>query len=194
MAAVLGGVFVYEIKNKSLQKLILVLVLIVTFAVTRDYWKVKDYLIKPEAFYTDIYDSTTDTGESSPIWSVRFMEERPKSKIDVIDGKARIKEIFRNSTVHSYEIDAQFRSRIKENTLYFPGWKVYIDGQEYKGVKFQDPAHRGLMTFYVLEGNHKVDIKFEDTKLRRAANIMSLGAYVIFGLVLIKPISILLRK
>lgn len=174
MSAVLGGLFVYSIKNENIRKAILIVVLVLTFVLTRDYWKAKDYLQRPESFYTGIYDSTTDTGESSPLWSVRFMERRAKDTIEVIEGKAEIQKTLRTSTYHQYKINSIYSSRIRENTLYFPGWKVYIDGKEYQGIQFQDPNNRGLMTFHLVNGSHIVDIRFEDTKLRQVANFVSI--------------------
>ena len=82
-----------------------------------------------------------------------------------------------------YQIEAPFKSRVRENTLYFPGWKVYIDGKEYKGVQFHDPDHRGLMTFYVLEGQHAIDIKFEETKLRQTSNAVSIVSFGLLGVI-----------
>src|SRR4029079_12690534 len=114
--------------------------------ISKDYWHPKAYLQKPEAFYTGIYDSTTDTGESAPIWSVRFMEARPKSHMEVIGGKAKIREVSRNSTSHSYQVDASMEAQLRENTLYFPGWKVLVDGVEVP-IAFQDAHNRGVITF-----------------------------------------------
>lgn len=185
-ASVLGAILVYLIKNEKIQKTLLIVVLIAAFALTINYWKPKGYLQKPETFYTGIYESTTDTGESSPRWSVRFMEKRPQDTIEVIEGNATIKKLVRSSTHHKYSIESVYSSRIVENTLYFPGWKVYIDGRQYKGVQFQDPNYRGLMTFYLNNGEHIVDVKFEDTKLRQvsnAASLLSIASLIMLGLI-----------
>jgi len=178
-AAILGGLFVHLFKNEDIRKAILVVVLVSTFVLTRDYWKAKDYLQKPESFYTGIYNSTTDTGESSPIWSVRFMEKRAGAHAEVIRGEATIREVFRTSTRRRYEIESTYKSRIRENTLYFPGWRVYIDGERYDGVQFQDPLHRGLMTFYVPGGKHIIDVEFHETRTRTVANYISLASFVL---------------
>jgi len=45
----------------------------------KDYWRPKDFLQKPETFYTQPYPGTTDTGESAPRWSVRLWKNFPKS-------------------------------------------------------------------------------------------------------------------
>ncbi len=154
-------------------------------------WKAKGYLVYPETYYNGIYNSTTDTGESSPIWSVRFMEQRAEAPIALIDGDARIQQTFRSSTIHEYEVHAKTKSRIVENTLYFPGWRVMVDEAEVP-VEFQDPAHRGLMTFMVAEGYHKVRIEFGQTKLRRTADGISLAG--LFTLLLATTIQLWTKR
>lgn len=170
VASVIGSILIYKAKNYK--KFVVILITAVLLFLNKDYWHAKDYLIKPKSFFTGIYNSTTDTGESSPIWSVRFMEKRPKSEIEVIEGKATINKLSRASTKHEYEIIGNTKVRIKENTLYFPGWKVLIDGKR-GNIEFQDPSNRGLITFYVEKGNHNIKLIFEETKLRTFANLIS---------------------
>jgi uncharacterized membrane protein len=136
-------------------------------------WKAKGYIVRDTAHYTGIYKSTTDTGESSPIWSVRFMEHMPQHFIEVIEGIALIEPKDRTSTQHSYIVSAESRVRLVENTLYFPGWRVLVDGNPV-AIEFQDPTHRGLMTFWVDPGVHEISVVFGQTKLRRVADILSL--------------------
>ncbi len=189
--AALLGAFVVSSFNNNTQKVLIVCIAFFALILNYNYWQPKGYLVKEERFYTDIYNGTTDTGESAPIWSVRFMESRPKASIEVIDGNAKIVEKARTSVKHSYVIDALEESRIRENTLYFPGWKVYVDGVENKQIEFQDSQNRGLMTYYVSPGKHNVDVLFEDTKVRMISNIISIVS--IFGLILFS-ISILFKK
>lgn len=70
-----------------------------------------------------------------------------------------------------------------ENTLYFPGWKVLIDGIP-QTIEFQDPAYRGLMTFYVDKGQHDVTIVFQETKLRQMANGISIVTSILLVVIL----------
>jgi hypothetical protein len=141
----------------------------------------KGYMLKNDAFWREVYNGTTDTGESSPIWSIRFMEHKPKAAMEVIEGGAEISAVSRTSTKHVYTVSAVTASRILENTLYFPGWVIAVDGRPIS-VEFQDPEYRGLMTFRIAPGNHTVVVSFEDTKLRLAANIVSLaGVGILIG-------------
>ena len=57
--------------------------------------------------------------------------------LEIIDGKGSIKNISRNFTKHSYLADVQTQTRFRENTLYFPGWEVLVDGKKVP-IEFQD--------------------------------------------------------
>ena len=181
-SSLIGAYIVYSIKYQKYQKFLLIITILASLILTKDYWKAKGFLNKPESFYKGIYNSTTDTGESSPIWSVRFMEKKPKDSIEVIEGKASIKKLKRTTTERFYEIESIGTSRIRENTLYFPGWKVYVNGVLEKNIEFQDPANRGIITFHIPDGKHSVMIVFENTKLRKISEAIStvsmLGLFV----------------
>lgn len=176
ITSVLGGFFVATLpKKKQLVTCFLMLVLLLW--TNKDYWHAKDFLLKDESFYTSVYTSTTDTGESSPIWSVRFMEQQPKAHMEIITGSATIREGGRTSVEHSYLIDARTKTRLRENTLYFPGWNVLVNGRAVP-IEFQDPANRGLITFFVEQGQHAVQVRFGETRVRFFSNTISAIALV----------------
>lgn len=182
--SVLGGYVIRQVSVKLQTIVLIIFVTIIIFSVNT-YFHARDYLYKPESFFTSIYFSSTDTGESAPIWSVRFMEHLPLKNIEIISGKAKITEFKRSVTKHNYEIISDGKSRIRENTLYFPNWGVKVDNQIVP-VEFQDPANRGLITFFVPEGKHMVDIEFKDTKLRTISNLIALitiSLFLFFGIV-----------
>lgn len=145
------------------------------------YLHPKGYLYKPDDFFSGVYNGTTDTGESAPMWSVRFMEHRPLSSIEIIEGKAQIVEQKRTPIEHEYIITAMSDVRLVENTLYFPGWFVLVDGKQVT-VEFQDPKYRGLMTFMVTPGKHIVDVKFAETRFRKIVDGISvLSLLIVLG-------------
>ncbi|MEK7160099.1 MAG: 6-pyruvoyl-tetrahydropterin synthase-related protein, partial [Patescibacteria group bacterium] len=101
--AVLGGL-VFSIIPRKLSKYLLIAFCLLILVLSKDYFYPKAYQQKPESFYSGIWNSTTDTGESAPMWSVRFMEKRPNAHLEVIDGNAYIKELKRTSTYHKYQL------------------------------------------------------------------------------------------
>ncbi len=84
-AAVAGGVAARELlKTRIKRPYVMAVLCMLIILVTIPMWHPKAYVVHNESFYTGIYFSTTDTGESSPIWSVRFMEHTPASPLMVI--------------------------------------------------------------------------------------------------------------
>ncbi|MEK9178506.1 MAG: 6-pyruvoyl-tetrahydropterin synthase-related protein [Patescibacteria group bacterium] len=173
--ALFGGFLIYAVPNKK-RLATLSLLIVSSLFLTASFWKANGFLQKDDSFFQKVYKGTTDTGESSPVWSVRFMEKEPKDQIEIIEGEGSIKKVSGTNTSHAYEIDVQTKNaRVKENTLYFPGWKIFADGKSLD-LEFQDPRHRGLMTFYLPKGNHKVYAEFSETKLRQFSNYLTFAS------------------
>lgn len=179
ITAFFGGMVVTVVSKKYTVSFVIIFSVFLIVS-TFSYWRVNGYLILPDSFFKQVYKGTTDTGESAPIWSVRFMEKIPFAPMEIIEGKGKITILSRNSTIHTYRIHVDEKMRVRENTLYFPGWKVFVDSVVVE-PEFQDPKHRGLMTFYVEKGTRIVTLVFEDTKIRTIANGISLFALVIMG-------------
>lgn len=167
------GAIVYLLPKK-LKLPIAFLILLMVLMLNKNYWHAKDFIYEDESSYTRVYPGTTDTGELAPIWSVRFMEEYPQAPMEVIDGQTEIEEISRTTTKHEFKVMAKTPTRLVENTLYFPGWNVFVNGKATE-IEFQDPAYRGLMTFNIAEGEYEIVAQFKETKLRLFADLLSLG-------------------
>ncbi len=176
---------VMRILSPTHKKVALVVVFLFTLA-TYPMWHAKGYVEKPESYYSGIYDSTTDTGESSPKWSIRFMEHRYKAPLIIDRGNVQVKEVRRSSTEHVYEVTTDGNARLVENTVYFPGWGVWIDGAPV-AVEFQDVLHRGLITFTVPQGTHRIEVVFGDTKLRTISNYISIASLAVFLIIAVIP-------
>jgi hypothetical protein len=184
--ATLGAIAV-SLLPKKYANLLLIVLTITILLLNKDYWHAQGFLNRPESFYTSVYPGTTDTGESSPIWSVRFMEKAPKAHVEIIQGKAEVTtEGKRTSTSHQYKISATTYAGIRENTLYFPGWQVFVDGKP-ADIQFQDTNNRGVITFFVEKGRHDVQVNFTETKLRLIADILSIvGMLILISLGFLK--------
>jgi hypothetical protein len=169
--SLLGALSISLVKEK-LRKTVVFILLIVLFLLSLNYMKPNGYLIKPESFYAGVFESTTDTGESSPIWSVRFMEKKPVAHLEVLDGDASIAEIKRTSVNHEYSVNVRKKTLFAENTLYFPGWTIKANGQTLP-IEYQNMQHRGIMLFFLDPGSYNVKAQYGETKLRLFADMVS---------------------
>lgn len=180
--ALLGAILI-SLLPSLWRKVVVGIVIVTALFLSRDYMHAKSYEIKPESFFTGIYSKTTDTGESSPIWSVRFMEQPyDKPLVDLTDN-AVIVEQKRTTTMHEYAVSTNENIRLLENTLYFPGWRVLVDGQPVT-IQFQDPKYRGLMTFTMPSGTHTVRLQYQESKLRLFGDTLSLVGIAVLGVLL----------
>jgi hypothetical protein len=125
-------------------------------------------------------------GPAAPRWtnpSQPWQTEVPLAPLEVLDGPVKLLDFRRTSIRHQYNLKAEKPTRIKENTLYFPGWTVTIDGQPYP----LNPATSlidGIITFSLPTGNHTVDVAFHDTPTRMVAKIITLLSILGVGLYL----------
>jgi hypothetical protein len=190
-SAILGGFVAAVISHKK--KALALLIGLSVIVISIPYWQPDGYIVKPASYYTSVYPGTTDTGESAPVWSVRFMEKEPAAPVQIVEGEGSIGSVSRINTRHTYTVQTvSENTRILENTLYFPGWKVFIDGEELPSAEifFQDSSYRGLINFYIdSPGVHEVKILFTETKLRFLSNLIT-----IFSGILIVAISIHVKK
>ena len=159
--------------------LLIILIIILPIVFTINYWKISGPSDLTEKFLTKDYVGTSDTGETSPIWAIRFQEQFPKSPVEVVssDGKVEISNLVKYNQRHEFEVSVTARSQMADNTLYFPGWTVYVDGNKVP-ITYQDINWRGVITFPVESGKHRVVVVFEETLLRKiadAASIIGLG-------------------
>lgn len=171
LSALTGGILLYSTPNKY-KKAALLIFIVGLLVANRNYWYANGYLQKEDNFFEGVYAGTTDTGESSPIWSVRFMEKRPKAHLEVIDGDAKIKELYRKSTYRKYQVQVDKKTLFGENTLYFPGWEIKANGI-LQNIEFQNKDYRGVMTFHLDEGSYVVESIYKETKLRLISDIIS---------------------
>lgn len=191
-AAVAGG-FVLAALVKKLQTAFLAISILALILLNKDYWQTNGYVQRPDAFFEKPYAGTTDTGESSPVWSVSYMKKGPDAHLSVIGGKATVKEKERTSTKHVYEVSTTTKAQLRENTIYFPGWSVK-ENQQALPVEYQAQNNLGVMTFFVEEGKHTITVSFTDTKLRQLANTISLLSLACITMLLFFPKAIGFRK
>lgn len=76
---------------------------------------------------------------------------------------------------------------IKENTYYFPGWKLFVNDRP-NLINFQNIDYPGIITFPIKEGLHKVDLRFTDTPVRHYSLILStISLLIISSFMVIGP-------
>ena len=172
-ASLLGIPFMNYLKLRKTAYWFLIFFIVVS---TIPLWKANlGYNKINENYYWNFPLTTTYYGETDVIWSAGPAKSYPKQPVEFAVGGGEVSNYSRKSQVHSYTVEAKKNSVVADNTVYFPGWKAYVDNKEMP-IEFQDQNWRGLITFPVSEGVHEVRVVFTETRSRLVADAISLSA------------------
>lgn len=175
LSSFLGALVVYSISYRYVVGTLICLVALFLYV---PYAEAQDFYSHSDKYYLEQFIGTTDTGESAPRWSTRGMEERVKTPVEVIGGKATVGVYVYEFERHVFRIVSENGAQILDNTLYFPDWTVLVNGKEVH-KEFQNELHRGLITFEVPAGESTVEVVFRETRLRVMANLLSVFGFFV---------------
>ena len=177
--SLLAGFFSRHVFGKCL---IIVLGIIAIFTVL-PYAKPTKYINNLDSYYLTNDATTTSSNELMPLWVKKIPSQRVGKKAEIISGKGVISELFSNSKQLDLSINASTEITIRINTIYYPGWKAYVDG---KNVKINYSNDLGVMIVPVSFGYHAVSVKFEETSLRLISDILSAVSIIAVVFLIVK--------
>jgi len=186
---IIASYLLVKIKNKYLSY-ILSIILITAIAWNR-FPQIygKNFTIIPQENYyftvENIHSSNMNT-----IWTANTddYQVHKNDKVAILEGEANLTDVSIMNSKRSFNIDSSAPVRMIDYTFYFPGWKVFVDGAEVP-IEFQDVENKGVITYWVPEGKHTVEVIFTNTKTVLAGNYLSL-----FGLMAIGFMSLILSR
>jgi len=133
----------------------------------------KNYTQYPQGYYSftplNLHATVMNT-----IWSGESGEYpvgKPKAEIIQGDGSVKIEKM--KDSQRAYLINAKSDVRVVDRTFYFPGWNLLVDGVN-QPIQFQDPLYRGVITYDVPKGDHRIVLDFKPTKTRMVGEYLSL--------------------
>jgi hypothetical protein len=111
----------------------------------------------------------------NPVWTGPATDYPIKeSHGEIIEGEGEIRWREERNSSRSYQVKAASGVRLSDNTFYFPGWKLLVNGELWE-MEYQDPAYRGVITYRLPPGDHEVQLMFQDTKVRLFGKLTSLA-------------------
>lgn len=172
-AAVIAGFVFDNIKNKSIKYLMLIILFISIIPMM----KTNGYEVYQDDFYLN-YRHSSEFGIATTIWTAGDPTSVPQNQIEVISGVANVANLNKKRLYRRYTVYAQTDAEILDNTLYYPGWIVLANDIKVP-IQFQNPLHRGLITFKIPKGDNEIVVKFTDTKTRKLSNYISLFSIIL---------------
>ncbi|MDP3988165.1 MAG: hypothetical protein Q8P80_03415 [Candidatus Levybacteria bacterium] len=168
--AFLSAFIIFQQKGKKLIIVSLVLLAVLSFSVF-PYLKPAEFFDKGEGFYSTNEGTTTVADEYLPKWVKQKPTEHFKEKVQIAQGVSEINNLVYNSKNISFNIDSQTDSKVRINTIYYPGWEAFVDGNK-SSIQYQND--QGVMELFVPQGEHLVKLSFSETPLRISADIISI--------------------
>lgn len=175
--------FVFEKSFQKRRVIWLGLILVVLFYFSLPFAKPSGFIQKEEGFYLTNEHSTTIHDEFMPTWVEVKPIERPKEKIEIIQGQAQVEGFKDSGRWINFKTNSPVPIVVRVNTLYYPGWQVLVDGEM---TPFSFENERGVFEIPIGEGEHQVLVEFKETPFRQSADMISLAGLVFIGGLLIK--------
>ncbi|KUK84197.1 MAG: hypothetical protein XD98_0111 [Microgenomates bacterium 39_6] len=185
----LSFIFLLKKLKTKLGELIMIVLLLIIIITRVPQLYGKNYISYPEEkFY--FTKSNLHTANLNTIWSGNS-EDYPlkEAQTEIITGEGLIQSKTLKNASREYKIIAQSPIRVIDYTFYFPGWTVKANGSPVE-IEFQDVEYRGLITYQLPAGEYQVSVKYYPTKIRLAAQIITIGS----GVVLIVFMLVLYKK
>jgi len=110
---------------------------------------------------------------STPIALERMLGEGTVPLSPWLSPGMQVQQTERSPYRSTYRVQAAQAGDLVLGTVYFPGWQVFVDGQPVK-VGYHDPY--GLVKIALPAGEHQVELRFVETRLRTAFDLVSAAA------------------
>ena len=149
------------------------------------YTKPEYFVNRGEGFYTTNEGTTTVANEYMPVWVKKPLFQRAEEKVEIISGRGEVKDLSLGFKKIKFRTESKVPLKIKINTVYFPGWKVFVDGDQ-KEIEYEE--NNGLVVFNLSPGEHRVEAVFGETALRLFADWVSIISLLVVATTIIRII------
>lgn len=119
--------------------------------------------------------TTTTKDEYLSIW----VKENPIKRADnKIETSAKTSDVFIKGNKITFKSVSDKSENTAINFQYFPGWNLYID-DETKMINYKNKL--GRIEFVIPPGEHQIRLKFEETNMRKIADLISIASLFVLA-------------
>lgn len=136
----------------------------------------KEYVNRGDDFYLTNDATTTSSNEFMPLWVKEKPNFRFLEKAQITRGEGIIKDLVLRSNQISFSTDLKNQATVRINTIYYPGWRAYVDNKE-ESINYSNK--KGLMEIVIPQETKNVEFIFGETGLRLFANFLSAVSFIV---------------
>lgn len=174
--AFLVGYIIHYTKSGRMKILISVILIFISVYANRNHLRINQTVNWPLDFYIKLEKTTNSYDEYIPKWVRTDVVEKPKPKIILSDSKSSFQLIKNTSNTIKFTVNAKSDIRATVNTIYYPGWEVRRNGNEYP---FSYIDSGGPISFLLSTGKHDIELSFKETYPRKVANSITILAIMV---------------
>ncbi len=177
----LAGTIALLWRNKPLPLLFAVIAILLSIG----YAKPAHYHNRNDAYYltrSNFIDGTNSPGNYfNTIWFDKNLRKQ-KDKIVLSDAKEKqIVSNTKNAQYYKFTITSGVATDATLNVAYFPGWEVSVDNNP-----TQITYSNGIIAFTLPKGDHVVEARFTDTIVRQVSIFMSISAFIVLMVFMVR--------
>lgn len=175
--SIAAGYVISLIKNKKIQIIASVILVICLFYTNRNHIRVNQYVNFNNPFENaQVYGpSTTSKDEHMPRFAP-WVYQDPNPNGDIIASTSgTVSRTIWKSNYHKFKLDLKEDAEFRDNTSYFPGWEGFLDGKKVSLLYQKDEFYR--LRIAVPKGRHIAEFRFGETWYRTAADLLSLMTF-----------------
>lgn len=174
--AVLAGFLAdHLIKSKLLAVIVFFLIFVAIYP-SRHYLRGHEWHSFDDDYYYEYQDLLALDNYYLPKGLNKDFPKLQLAQASIVEGEGRVRLLAHQSDHIEAEVDLASDSKIQLHTIYFPGWTIYIDGKK-ESIIANDFNLEGIIVAEVKRGSHRIDLIFEQTNLRKVANLLSLASF-----------------
>jgi len=173
--AFIAGWFISLIKPNNIKIVLIFLSFLLLFIITIQNRQITKRIDKDDMFYITNQSTTIEGDENTPVWVKIAPQYAPKEKIEFAGYYEILKQ---KSNLLEFKIKSDQPGKVIINTIYYPGWQIYLNGLKTDIDYKNDPM--GRLSFNTGKGDFQVKAVFSETPLRMISDIISLISLIIF--------------
>ncbi|MBL7150659.1 hypothetical protein ISS86_01905 [Candidatus Microgenomates bacterium] len=147
---------------------LIIIIPLITYFQFPHLFKPKEFVNRSDDYYLTNQATTISADENTPLWVKDSPTHQPDQKIELV-GDFEI--ISKKSNLLKADLNLTQDQVVKINTIYYPGWKIFLNEQELPSLHLQDQM--GRISFQAPVGEHHLELKFTETPFRLICNLIS---------------------
>ncbi|MBI2309856.1 hypothetical protein HYU89_03070 [Candidatus Collierbacteria bacterium] len=175
-ASALAGIVIKGLALSCKARPLLAIILVgLAIYTNRNHLRVNEYLNYPDSKLVEYRGTSNSDNEYRPKWDDGGIANTFKPEALISKGSGELTVIRSKSNLLELAVRADEDIRVDINTLYFPGWKVFVDGRE---INFKYAGEKGIIRIDLGNGYHMVEAKFSEPTAAMIGDLVSIGSLI----------------